>query len=192
MEQNALTKNLIAWSAIATIAAGVIHLVIIPEHLEHAPAHGLFFLIVGILQIVWGVLVWRKPSTELYYIGVVMAGWLIALYALTRVFPAPFGHGPESVQVIDIICKVCEGLGMFTLATLIFQGILINSNRKAAWRTMAWIVLLSLIVAGTTYSAAIAAEPIFPGLSIPSEEHHEHEESEDHHEEATPPAEHDH
>lgn len=81
---------------------------------------------------------------------------------------------------------------MFTLATLIFQGILINSNRKAAWRTMAWIVLLSLIVAGTTYSAAIAAEPIFPGLSIPSEEHHEHEESEDHHEEATPPAEHDH
>ena len=193
MEQNTLTKNLIAWSALATIAAGVIHLVIIPEHWEHAPAHGLFFLLVGILQIGWGIIVWRKPSTELYYVGVVMAGWLIVLYVLTRVFPAPFGHGPEGVHAIDVACKLCEGLGMFTLAILIFQGLLLNAGRKAAWRAMVWIVLLSFITAGTTYSAAIAAEPIFPFLSASDGDHHHGEEAtpapgeeEHHHEEVTP------
>ena len=62
MELNSTTKSLIAWSTIATIVAGVIHLVIIPEHWEHAPAHGIFFLVVGIVQIVWGIAIWRKPS----------------------------------------------------------------------------------------------------------------------------------
>ena len=195
MEQNTLTKNLIAWSAVATILAGMIHLVIAPVHWAHAPAHGLFFLIVGILQIAWGILVWRQPSTELYYVGVVMAGWLIVLYALTRVFPAPFGHGgPEVVSTIDIVCKFCEGLGMATLAILIFQGALLTAGRKTAWRAIGLIVLLSFIAAFTTYSAAIAAEPLLPSLSGQAEENHHEEgapESEEHpHEEGTPTPEH--
>ncbi len=194
MEQNTPTKNLLTWSASATVLAGVLHLVIVPEHWAHAPAHGLFFLIVGILQIVWGVLVWRQPSTRLYYIGVVMAGWLIVLYVITRLLPAPFGHGPEGVQAIDIVCKLCEGLGMLTLAILIFQGIVLNVNRASAWRAMTTIILLSFLTAFVTYGIARAAEPLFPMLSIPSDEHHEHEEDESedhHHDEGTPAEEHD-
>jgi hypothetical protein len=196
MEQSQINKNLIMWSALATIAAGVLHLIIIPEHWAHAPAHGLFFLVAGILQIVWGIAVWRKPSTELYYVGVVMAGWLIVLYFLTRVFPAPFGHGgPEEVSTIDLVCKFCEALGMVTLAILIFQGALLTTSRQKAWRAMGLIVLLSFITAFTTYSAAIAAEPIFPSLSAPAGEEHHHDEggTEEHsHDEMTPTPEHDH
>ena len=190
MEQNALTKNLIAWSALATVLAGVIHLVIVPDHWKHAPAHGLFFLLVGILQIIWGIAVWRKPSTRLYYIGVVMAGWLIVLYALTRLLPAPFGHGPESIRTIDIVCKLCEGLGMISLAILIFQGLILNAGRAIAWRAMAVIILLSFLVGFVTYGVARAAEPVFPMLSAHG--HHEEEsapaaeEEHHHHEEAAP------
>jgi hypothetical protein len=192
MESNTNTKKLIEWSAAATVLAGVIHLVIIPEHWEHAPAHGLFFLIVGIFQIVWGVAVWRKPSTRLYYIGVVMAGWLIVLYVLTRLYPAPFGHGPEAVAWIDIACKFCEALGMFTLAILIFQGVVIQSGRPLAWRAMAVVVLLAFTSGFATYGVARAAEPLFPTLA--GEEHHDdHEEETDHHhDEGTPTEEHDH
>lgn len=195
MEQNTLTKNLIAWSAVATILAGAIHLIIVPEHWGHAPAHGLFFLIVGFLQIVWGIAVWRKPSTRLYYVGVVMAGWLIVLYVLTRVFPAPFGHGPEGVHAIDVACKLCEAVGMLTLGILIFQGAILNAGRTIAWRAITTIVLLSFLTAFITYGVARAAEPVFPALSVPLEEHHQHDEGESeehHHLEATPTAEHDH
>ena len=177
-----------------TALAGFIHLWIIPEHWEHAPAHGLFFLIVGVAQIIWGIAVWHRPSTRLYYIGVLLAGWLIVLYAMTRWLPAPFGHGPEGINTIDLACKICEVLGMITLAILIFQGMLLNAGRLVAWRTIAFIVFLSFIAAFATYGIARAAEPIFPSLSAPVEEPH-HDEGgpeEPHHDEGTPAPEHEH
>jgi hypothetical protein len=192
METNASTKNLTAWSAIATIVAGIIHLIIIPEHWEHAPAHGLFFLIVGVFQIVWGVAIWRTPSARVYNIGAIMAGWLIVLYVLTRLLPAPFGHGPEEVAWIDIVCKFCEALGMFTLAVLIFQGTLIHSARPLAWRAIVVIVLLSFVSGFATYGIARAAEPLFPALA--GMEHHDdhQEETDQHHDEGEPTEDHDH
>lgn len=42
MEQNQLTKNLVASSALMTVLAGVIHLVIVPENWAHAP-HMVYF-----------------------------------------------------------------------------------------------------------------------------------------------------
>jgi len=184
MERDQLTNRLVAWSALATGVAGAIHLWIIPEHWEHAPAHALFFLLVGIIQIVWSYFVWRQPSTKLYYIGVGLAGWLIVLYGITRLLPAPFGHGPETVDMIGLACKLCEGLGMVTLAILIFQGMILKAGRTAAWRVVASIVLFSIISAFITYGIARAAEPLFPSLSTPAEENH--------HEEATPGPDHDH
>jgi hypothetical protein len=193
MEMSANTKNLIAWSAAATILAGVIHLIIVPEHWGHAPAHGVFFLIVGVLQVVWGAAIWRNPTTRLYYIGAVTAGGLIVLYVLTRIFPAPFGHGPEAVAWIDIVCKLCEALGMFTVAILIFQGIALHSGRAPAWRAVVAIVLLAAASGFATYGIARAAEPLFPALA--GAEHtddHEHEGDSDHqHDEGTPTDEHD-
>jgi hypothetical protein len=172
MEQHSRTKNLVAWSALASILAGVIHLVIIPEHWSHAPAHGLFFLLVGLLQIGWGVVVWRKPSLRLYYIGGIMAGWLIVLYLLTRWLPAPFGHGPEAIRAIDVTCKVCEALGMLTLAVLIFQSLVRNANSSFAWRAVMLIVLISVISGFVSYGAADAADPLFLSLAAQTEDHH--------------------
>lgn len=184
MGKDQLTKNLVASSALMTVLAGIIHLWIIPEHWAHAPAHGLFFLLVGIVQVVWGIAVWRNPSTRLYYIGVIMAGWLIVLYGITRWLPAPFGHGPESIRMIDVACKLCEGLGMITLAILTFQGLILDAGRMFAQRAIVLVVLFSIIAGFFTYGLARAAEPIFPSLSAPAEAHH--------HDEGTPAQDHDH
>lgn len=127
---------------------------------------------------------WRQPSTRFYYIGILMAGWLIVLYGITRWLPAPFGHGPEEINTIDLACKLCEALGMITLAILIFQGLLLKAGRFVAWRTITLLVLFSFIAAFATYSAA---EPIFPSLSASVEEHHDEGTlEEDHHDESTP------
>jgi hypothetical protein len=176
MEKNTLTRSLVIGSAIMTILAGLIHLVLVPGHVEHAPAHGLFFLLVGLAQIVWGIMVWRQPTLKLYYIGAVMAGWLIVLYGVTRWLPAPFSHGPEGIETIDLVCKLCEGLGMISLLVLIFQGLVFHASRSNAWRTISLILLVSFLGAFVTYGVARAAEPILPWLAGPVEEHH-HDES---------------
>ena len=185
MEEHTLTRKLIAGSAIMTILAGIIHLVLVPRHIEHAPAHGLFFLLVGLAQILWGMLVWRQPSLKLYYIGAVMAGWLIVLYGVTRWLPAPFAHHPEAIETLDLVCKLCEGAGMVTLIILIFQGLVFHTSRFNAWRAVSLIVLVSLLTAFVTYGVARAAEPSLPWLTGPVEEQHHDEnipsEQEQHH-----------
>jgi hypothetical protein len=188
MEQNASTKWLIIFSAMMTVLAGILHLLLVSVHMEHAPAHGLFFLLVGIAQIIWGVLVWNRPSQRLYYIGAVMAGWLIILYGVTRFLPAPFSHAPEAIETIDIVCKLCEALGMISLLILIFQGLLFHGGRFNAWRAISLILIVPVLAGFVTYSIARAAEPILPWLAGPAEEHH-HEESaplpgEEHHDES--------
>ena len=100
-----------------------------------------------------------------------MSGWLIVLYVLTRLFPAPFGHGPESIRAIDITCKACEALGMVALTVLIFQGLTLNANSRIAWRTVMLILLFSIVSGFVTYGAAGAAEPLLPALSAQVEEH---------------------
>jgi len=196
MEQSTLTKQLIGWSAVLTAVAGVIHVWLLPIHMAHAPAHGLFFLLVGIAQIVWGVAVWRAPSLRLYYIGAVMAGWLILLYGITRWLPAPFSHGPEAVEPIDIVCKFCEALGMISLCILIFQGLILHADRSIAWRAIAGIVVISFLASFVTYGVARAAEPILPWLSSSEDEHHDEmvpsSEADHQHEDSIPTAEHDH
>lgn len=184
MKDSTFARSLIIWSAIMTILAGIIHIVLVPVHMDHAPAHGLFFLLVGLAQIAWGILVWRKPTLKLYYIGAVMAGWLIVLYGVTRWLPAPFSHGPEAIATIDIVCKLCEGVGMISLLILIFQGLVFHTSRFHAWRTISLILLVSFLAAFATYTAASAAEPMLPWWAGQVEEHH-HDESapseEDHH-----------
>ena len=64
MERNTPTKALIVLSAIMTILAGIIHLVLVSAHMEHVPAHGLFFLLVGIAQISWGVMSGASPPSS--------------------------------------------------------------------------------------------------------------------------------
>jgi hypothetical protein len=184
MEENTFTKSLLLWSAVMSILAGIIHLVLVPRHIEHAPAHGLFFLLVGLAQILWGIMAWRQPTLRLYYIGAVMAGWLIILYGVTRWLPAPFTHAPEAIATIDIVCKLCEGIGMVSLLILIFQGLIIHASSFRAWRMISAILLISFLAAFATYGITRAAESILPSLGGPVEEHH-HEESlpaeEDHH-----------
>lgn len=158
-----------------TAMAGVIHLWIIPEHWRHSQAHALFFLLVGVAQIVWGVAVWRQPSMRLYYIGAGMAGWLIVFYGITRWLPAPFGHGPEEINMIGIVTKVFEGLGMIALVILIFQDLNFRAGRLVARKAIALILLISFVAGFVTYRVALAAEPIFPGLLTPEEEHHHDE-----------------
>jgi hypothetical protein len=176
MDENKSTKILIAISAVMTALAGTIHLWLAPIHWFHSPAHGIFFLVVGVAQVLWSIFVWREPSFRLYVVGAVMSGWLIVLYGITRWLPAPSHHGPEAMGWIDLTCKACEALGMIILLILVFQGLVLTSGRSAARRTIGRIVVFSFIAGFVTYSLARAAEPIFPDWVPPTEVQHAHDE----------------
>jgi hypothetical protein len=160
------------------ILAGIIHLVIIPEHWDHAPAHGLFFGLVGLLQIGWGVAFWKRPSSTLYYAGFLLAGGLISLWVITRLWTAPFHPGPEPVDLAGVVCKLAELLALFSLAALAFTGTAVGETKRLVAASLGLLLALSIVAGAGTYGVAIAAEPLFPGLM--AGHNHGHDRGHDH------------
>ncbi len=180
MEQEFFEKKfsrtgLVIGAALFIIAAGLIHLFLVPLHLEHSPAHGIFFALVGIAEVVWGFAFWRKPSAALYRIGMIMAGWLITLWVITIFLPAPFGHGKETVDLFGIVCRLSEGLGIASLAALLISGETQSEIKISAWRSIGSLLALSLILGGLTYGAALAAESVSPWAKIDNHEEMDHQ-----------------
>lgn len=158
----------------AMLLAGVFHLAIVPGHWEHAPAHGLFFLIAGVVQIGWAIAFWRSGSPALARLGFVLALGLVALWAITRAEIAPFGHGPEAVDPAGVATKLCEIVCAASLAVLLASSLFVP-GRRPAWVTLGGLTVLAVALAGVTYQAALAAEPLFPALAGSSAEHEHHE-----------------
>lgn len=158
----------IAAAAVLVMAAGLVHLAIAPMHWGHAPGHGLFFAASGLAQVTWGIAFWRKPSAVLCRAGMILAGGMITLWAITRAFPAPFGDEPGEIEITGLVSKGLEGLGLAMLVAIAVSGIASKSQRHAAWRAIGKVMIASLVAGWLTYLLGIAAVPVFPGLAEPA------------------------
>jgi hypothetical protein len=132
------------------------HLMIVPEHAEHAPAHAWFFAVSGILQIAWGAVGWRRTHPALDLFGMVLAGSLILLWFVTRIYPAPFSTHPEEVDGAGVISKVLEAGVVVALAVAVV--------RESGRRWAAAGVFLGLVAAAGFYGGGRLAEPWLPSL----------------------------
>jgi hypothetical protein len=176
--------------------AGLVHLLIAPAHYAHAPAHGLFFAVAGLVQCGWAVAFWRWPSLALYRVGLAISGGLIVLWLLTLALPAPFGGHAEAIDASALVCKASELSGLISLVALALMGPTAFGPRSAT-RRVGEALALSLIVGLIIFGAGKAAEPLFPGLEheaqhtdehnvdpsgdSPAEHVHEHDQSEHDH-----------
>jgi len=182
--------KMIPYIPAAVIAlAGLIHLGIAPEHYAHAPAHGVFFVLAGVAEILWALAFWRRPTPRRYHLGLALAGGLIVLWAVTRVLPAPFGHGPEPVNASGLVCKASELIGVLSLVMLAAQGQLMGAIRQPPLRPAGEALALALVVGLVSYGVGYAATPLLPTLG-PQEEpaHEEHMQGESAHEHEAPAA----
>lgn len=158
-------QEIIRFICVITIAlAGLVHLLIAPIHYAHAPAHGIFFAVAGVMQCAWAVAFWRRPSLALYRAGLAVSGGLVVLWLLTLALPAPFGgHDAGAIDASAVVCKVSELTGLIALVALMLPGgNLVISGNLSASRLMSEAVLVSLIVGAVFFGAGKAAEPMFP------------------------------
>jgi len=165
---------------VAIALAGVIHLGVAPMHYAHAPAHGIFFAVAGIVEILWALAFWRWSSLKLYYTGLALAGGLVILWAITRVLPAPFGHGPEPIEAGGLVCKISELTGMIALMMLAWRGQLLGVAQRPAWRVVGEALALALIIGWGSLEIGYAATPWLPTLgaqetALHAEHTHDHE-----------------
>jgi hypothetical protein len=114
--------------AILSMSAGTIHLLLIQEHMEESIIWGISFLISGIAQIIFGIVIIvskrlysiNKPA--LYYFGVVGNSLLIGIFVLVRLVTPPFSSESAPINELEpngIITIITEILLIVLLAYLI-------------------------------------------------------------------------
>lgn len=152
-------------AAFAFFIAGIIHLDIVPYHLNHAPAHGIFMLVSGVVELIWVALFLRRSELKISAAGIIIAISLVLLWVISRVFPAPFGDGgPEEIDAAGILSKSVELVGAGALMMLAFQYYLNDLRRARAWQILAALMIAGLALGGLGYGVSRASEPLFPDL----------------------------
>lgn len=92
------------------IGAGVMHLLLVPDHLaDVSTEHARFFAALGVAQISFGILFMLKPTKRFAIIGIVGNIGSIILYWVTRIqnLPEPFG-APEGLDAVGLTAKIVE------------------------------------------------------------------------------------
>lgn len=107
-----------------SMLAGVIHLVVAPDHLAEWLGYGLFFIISSSVQIFYAVLLLTQMlNRRLLVAGILGNSIIIVLYIITRTFGIPF-FGPhagmvEAIGGLDILSKIDELALILCLVTLL-------------------------------------------------------------------------
>jgi hypothetical protein len=117
-------------AAIATGIAGLLHLRLFSMGLDRGINEiGIFFLVAGILQLLWVIPMVRRWGRPWYYFGLAGTVVLIILWAVTRV-PNLITHGRAlSINSMSIVTEVFEFAFIAITALIIISG---ERSRKAA------------------------------------------------------------
>lgn len=170
------TRQPILWMLpLPGLIAGAVHLWIAPYHYNHAPAHGIFFALVGILQLVWAFEAWRNPAPRVLAGGAFLAGGVVVLWGLTELFPIPYDH-QHGADGSAYITKAAE-VGIFGLSVWLLRRVN-PSQRSRSWLNL---ILLPLVLGAVLYGAAFAqAQEGWLGGESASAQPHSHDDEHSH------------
>jgi hypothetical protein len=95
---------------VLAVTTGLIHILLIQDHLKELLIYGVFFAGSGTALIAYGIIISKFYNRKIvYYLGIGGAITLITLYLFTRLI------GVERVSNIDIITKIVEAILLFVL-----------------------------------------------------------------------------
>lgn len=97
--------------AVSSVAAGVIHAAVVPEHLGEGWDFGVFFILAAGFQISWAITVLLRPSAIVCATGALANGALIGMWFVSRTIGLPIGPHmwmPEAARALDVTATFFE------------------------------------------------------------------------------------
>ena len=172
--------------AMATLsaAAGVMHFVMVPSHMDEFAAEGVAFAIVGWLQLLAAFWLWTQPTRLVLGITIFTNTAFIGVWALSRTAGLPVGPNSgvaEEASLVDLTVVGLEaGLIVLALAVLLRPRIAEISLPPGLGVALplAVIALTSTVLAspearshGHGEEAAVAASPGAPAVAADGHAH---------------------
>jgi hypothetical protein len=142
--------------AVALLSAGaaVIHATVIQVHLREWWLYGTFFVVAATLQLIWTVLVLRRPSRSLLVAGAIGNATVVVLWLVTRVTGLPVGPEPwtpESIGLLDVAASIFEAVLVVTVVMMLRRGALPERTKVRLERPQ--LAVFTGAVAAITYLA---------------------------------------
>jgi hypothetical protein len=110
-------------AGVLSLVAGLLHLLVAPEHFDEWIGYGLFFVVVALAQLVYAqILVSPRLSRGWLAAGIIGHLFIIALYVVTRTVGIPAGPMAGEVEglgFIDLLSKAVEVGLIVSLAGLL-------------------------------------------------------------------------
>ncbi len=157
---------------ICLVVAGAIHLLIAPEHYAHAPAHGLLFGALGLAQLGYVGLWWRRFGSALRLPGLMLSGGVVALWLLTHLVATPFATGPHPIDWATTATKLAEGGAFLGLLYLDHTGAFGRRHGNPA-TLLVRSAALCLGAGVMLWGGALAAAPALPQLAEVADHSHD-------------------
>jgi hypothetical protein len=111
------------------VAAAVIHFAVTPEHFEEYVPFGVFFVALGVFQLVWGVILPGRASPALLSLGLVVNLAVIVIWVASRTSGLPIG--PEAGEAEEI--GLLDGLATASEALIVLGSAwLLTRSRRTA------------------------------------------------------------
>jgi gas vesicle protein len=155
--------------AALSFAAGVIHLVMVPQHAQESTRVGLAFAAAGWFQIAFGIAVVVRPSRGWIRLGIVANVVFVAVWVFSRTVGLPDWTGDGGIEKTKSVDALCVG---FEIAIIVVAAAVLVAPRLLDRWTRP--VLLVGIVVGGILVATTAV------LASPSTANHAHDEAVDH------------
>jgi hypothetical protein len=111
-------------AAALSMAAGVVHLAASPDHFAESALYGVFFVVCGVAQLAWPVLVTLQPSRWALWAGAAGNLSVACLWLWTRTAGIPLGPergAVEPVAPVDLAASLAE-LGIVVLCGWLLAG----------------------------------------------------------------------
>jgi hypothetical protein len=136
----------LAYAAMASIGAGVMHASAVSMHAEH-PGLSRIFVVMSLAQVGWGVAALRRSGRLVVWVGlgvnlVAVAGWLAT--RLTGISWIPGLEQSEPPAVADTVCAV---LGLVA-AAVCAAGLVVGRVPSRAGLTAPALAVMTLVLPG--------------------------------------------
>lgn len=164
--------------ATLAIAAGAIHLVMVPQHAQDSTRMGVAFAVAGWCQLALGAALLTSGRARWLFATIVSNLAFIAVWAVSRIAGLPNWSGDGGQQpaaAIDVLCVVLEGVLVVTaIAALVAPHLLANLRRSLL--AAAAVVPAGVLVATTiVLTAPSTAEHVHgSAVAIGDEAAHDH------------------
>jgi len=175
-------KTAVMLAGLLTVIIGILHL--FPVALGHItpfpPLEAGFFALIGVSQIIWGYLFFKKPTKNAYYFGLAVNGGTAVLFLLTRIISAPFQGGPEEWNMLGLVVLILEIIAVISL--LLWKE---TVGKRQLVKDTVLAIITMLIIGCAFYGMSYSMELVFPERTVShghggEEEHVEDSEDEEH------------